>query len=304
MGRTRLRGIELAGVRLAIEVSSSLDWRWPENELAALACSPLAPDMYVGVRVGRGEAPDWDPISYAFADGSFDVGRVGDDWLVVTHGRRRRCERVARFDADLRVGEVIIAPELAAARSFPLEQPLLDILLLHRVIRDGGLLVAGTPVIRDGRALVFLGADAPPDSPGRGRVAWQEARPPRPPSILGERLVLRPLNDAIRVHGLPGGEDALGGGLSAPLEAIHVVERSQTIHAQRLAHESAVGELLQYVFAPVHDPDCTARLIEVASDIAARVPVLKLARPEQKRALPFAWGQRQAALALASPALG
>ena len=76
------------------------------------------------------------------------------------------------------------------------------------------------------------------------------------------------------------------------------------MYAERLANESAAGELLQHVYAPVHDPECTERLMEAASGVARLVPVMKLVLPEEDRVVPFTWGQRQAALAFSAPAIG
>ena len=50
MGRTKLRGIELAGVRIAIEAPSWCDWSWPAS-LRERVCLASSPDLYLALRL-------------------------------------------------------------------------------------------------------------------------------------------------------------------------------------------------------------------------------------------------------------
>ena len=57
MERTKLRGITVAGLRLAIEAPPVLPWHWPEGALTRFATSAEGADLHVGVRVGEAKAP-------------------------------------------------------------------------------------------------------------------------------------------------------------------------------------------------------------------------------------------------------
>lgn len=303
MGRTLLRGIELAGVRMAIEVPPLLSWEWPDSEWSSLACSPADPDIYAGVRVGEIPALEWDPITYSFEGGSFDVGRLGADWGVVVRDVHGHVERLARFDERLCEGEVIVTPQAARRCRFPMAGPLMDIVLLQRAMLEGALVASGTVVMRGGRALVFLGADgAAHHAPIDIDSEWRQAGEVSQKSVTG-RIVLRPDPEAVWLHVLPGDSPGSCSGASGRVDGIHVVDDSHAVYAERLSPDAAVSQLLQYAYAPVHDPESAERLMAVADCIAARVPVAKLGLPGERRVVPFTWGQRHAALAFAQPQL-
>jgi hypothetical protein len=289
---------------MAVESPPSFSWSWPDPGLASLSCATDDPDVYIGVSVGTARIPDWEPVTYSFDAGTFEIGRSDDEWIIAVHGRSQRFERVARFDSRFCEGEVIIAPGATESCSHPLAGPLLDIIVLHRIIDLGGLVVAGTAVLRDGRALAFIG----PDNAFRGapwalaeRSTHEGAGCLRTP---GRQFALRLQDDVVRVHSLPGLTGQCQVGPSARLEAIHVVSPNGSVFAQAMSQEHATAELLQRVYAPVHDPDCASLLMEAAARITAVVPALKLGLPQENRVVPFAWGKRQAALAFAPPAPG
>jgi len=301
MARTRLRGIELAGIKLAVQSPPEFEWDWPEQDLAALSVAASDPDVYVGVSVSAVNVPDWDPITYSYESGTFDIGQVDGDWVIAVHGRRHRFERVARFDKSFSVGEVAISPGAVTRCAHPLAGPLLDVILLHRVIAEGGLVLTGKAVIENGRAMAFLGFDDVETTEPAGvrsrRAGAAESRRNTP----GNRFAIRIQDDQVRVHGLTGANTALEPGVSARLDAVHVVTQSRDVYADPLPAEDATTELLQYVYAPVHDPDRAESLMLAAAQLAEQVPVMRLGMPEEKRVVPFAWGQRHAALAFALP---
>ncbi len=290
MARTKLRGLEVAGVQLAIEVPPECDWAWPCPEMAERACVPSAPDLYVGVRVGEIGPIDWDPMTYAYGGGHFHVGRSGEDWAIVLHGQRDGAQRLARFDTDFAMGEVLISPALAAVPRFPLDGPLLELLLLHRIARQGGLAADGAVVLRDGRALAFLGADAAPHrAPHERNGTWcRRTSAPEERSISG-RLVFREHFGRAVVDVLPDGSAARGAGVSARLAAIHVVDTAASVSAVRMDHPDAVDAILQGALAPVHDPEAADRLPRAAAWLSHSVPVIRLGMPGGRRAIPFDW---------------
>jgi len=299
MGRTRLQGIEIAGVRIAVEIPSALRDRADLGAGAHFECSPVDPDLRVGVRIAQGALPDCDPVVYASGGSTFEVGELQGEWWIAIHGRSRY-ERVARFDAEFREGEVWIAPALAREGLHPLAHPLDELVLLHRIARQGGLVVHGSAVLREGRALVFVGQDPiPAEVPDGG--AWRRWQGRR---LEGDRVVMRLSEDhaCVRVHSVPWQS---GGGLassaSARIDAIHAIETSPAIFASRVVGDGAVTQLLSHVLAPVHDPQSASALLETASRVAALVPLLRLGLPAERRVVPFTWGQRHAALAFAPP---
>ncbi len=121
MGRTKLRGIELAGVRIAIEAPSWCDWRWPDP-LRACVCLAPDPDVYLALRCGDATSPG-DASTRCEPTGSVcELARSGDGWVIAVHGGEPG-SRLARFDADFRYGEIEMSPRSVARRSCPIAYP-------------------------------------------------------------------------------------------------------------------------------------------------------------------------------------
>jgi hypothetical protein len=301
MGRTRLRGIELAGIRVAIEVPPNLGPRSLQRNPHQPECSPLDPDLYVGVRVGSTAFPACDSVLYSSAGVTFEIGRHAGDWVVAIHGREP-FERVARFDSGFSEGEVVIRVGRGLETPDPLAYPLDELIVLHRIGREGGMVLRGSMVLHDGRALVFIGPRrllrrAPAVSGSGWKRLGREI-------LDGDRVALRPLHRGVRVHSLGRQTGAAESPPpSARLDAIHAIESSRAVFAERLDEAAAASEILAHAFAPVHDPEGVDRLGTIALVLSRRVPVLRLGLPEERRVVPFTWGQRQAALAFSPPFL-
>ncbi|MGH0035476.1 MAG: hypothetical protein ACQGVK_10680 [Myxococcota bacterium] len=304
MARTRLRGLDLAGLRMAVEVPGQLDWRDPETEAFGADCAPCDPDIYVGVRVGQAVGPLGETTLYASGRQTFEIGRDGSDWLISIHGRSPH-ERVARFDADFREGEVIVAPDhaahLLAAGGSPVAHPLDELLVLHRILRSGGLVLRGSLIEREGRALVFVGhrcavAQGPM---AQGAAGWRRLDPMR---AAGDRVVVRFGERGPQVQTLPW--TAAGLRVAAQrgdLDAIHLLERAEAVFTEPVLEEEAAGVILANAFAPVHDSEGAGRSGALAERLARCVPVVRMGMPAEERIVPFKWGQTEAALAFAPP---
>jgi hypothetical protein len=293
MGRTRLRGIDIGGVLTAIEVPQAYDWNWeaPRDELPL--SSPSGADVHVGVRVGRVDVPKSEGVVYATARGTIEVGRTGDDWWIAVC-ERGRCERVGRFSSDFSVGEIVVCRDFALRQRYPLEHPLDEIVTLHRVLRTGGMLLRGTAVLRDSRALVVLGSEPAEE------IAGFAGQWPRVQCSLGARdlVVLRRAPGGVRVLGEVQHRERGHAPLptDVPLDAIHVVRRTTRVSAERLQVDDALSCLLDAAVAPIHAGADAERLMEVASEISWQTPVLEMELPKVADAVPFRWGERQAGL--------
>jgi len=58
MARTQLRGLEIGGIQIGIEVPETCPWQWPDNVVAGYSCLPRNPEVHVGVRVGKVDRED------------------------------------------------------------------------------------------------------------------------------------------------------------------------------------------------------------------------------------------------------
>lgn len=284
MARTRLLGLCIADLRIAIEAPPSLPWRWAGDPEAAFAASPEAPDLSIGVRIARlGGAAR--PALQPGGGERLEVSRSASGWRVL-HRRGGVVEREASFDARLRAGEVLVDPGAPAARGggYPLAFPLDEWLVRHRLALEGGLLLRGWAVLRDDRALIFAAASEEDSGLARRLAASPGAR-----ALGGPLVALRPEGTGVRVHGTPW--RAQGGLLrSAPLEAVHLVHAAPTLAAAPLCGAEALAAVVP-ALAPLDGGEPQERALTALERLVERAPVIRLGAPDADQMLRFASGR-------------
>ncbi|HTF34901.1 MAG TPA: hypothetical protein VK714_14550 [Myxococcota bacterium] len=288
MARTLLLGLTVAELKIAIEVPPELRWRWPAGPLRRFASSADSAHVHVGVRVGRSEPPTSEALRYDSGGGIFDVAQVGRDWVIALR-IQGRLQRLARFDAEFRSGEVVVDPEsfYARERHYPLAYPLDEVIFLHRLAREGGLLLHACGVVRGREALLFSG----PSGAGKTTIARLMQSTPDVRVLSDDRIAIRPTESGFRAHGTPWHGDApLSLSDSASLRAIHLIHHACGIEAEPLAGAAGAAAVLGNAFAPFHDPVSAERSLDLAAKLAARVPILRLGFPKDGRVVSFAWG--------------
>jgi hypothetical protein len=288
VARTRLRGLTVAELRIAIEAPPELGWRWPKGPLERFATSGESAHVHVGVRVGRSAAPRAEALRYDSGGGIFDVAQVGGDWVIALR-IQGRLQRLARFDAEFRSGEVVVDPESFYAREthYPLAYPLDEVIFLHRLAQEGGILLHACGVARGRDALLFSG----PSGAGKTTIAklMQGAGDVR--VLSDDRIAIRSTDAGFRAYGTPWhGEAALSLSDSAPLRAIHLIHHASGVEDEPLGGALGAAAVLGNSFAPFHDFPSTERTLELAARLASRVPILRLGFPKDGRVVSFAWG--------------
>ena len=288
MARTLLLGLTVAELRIGIEVPPELRWRWPAGPLRRFATSADSAHVHVGVRVGRSHPPAAEALHYDSGGGIFDVAQVGHDWVIALR-IQGRLQRLARFDAEFRSGEVVVDPEsfYARERHYPLAYPLDELIFLHRLAREEGLLLHACGVVRGREALLFSG----PSGAGKTTIARLMQGTPDVRVLSDDRIALRPTESGFRAYGTPWHGDApLSLSDSAPLRAIHLIHHARGIEVEPLGGAAGAAAVLGNSFAPFHDPVSAERSLEVAAKLAARVPIVRLGFPKDERVVSFAFG--------------
>jgi hypothetical protein len=264
-----MRGFEWAGLKIVVEVPEGIDpnadWHLSGGFAASLIDAREA-DVRVSLQAQTGASIVDEGVVYFHEGDVFEAGRLGSDhWI-----RLADDGRIALADASFRWVEIVM-PTPTHAASFPLAHPLDDLIVIHRALEKGAFALRATAAVRDGRALVILG-DAPADSPPRDTAVWQGwlLLQPRDAGI-----VVAPLPSAVRAGRVGSSGSSCRG---AWLDGLHVLDpmTGDDDVARVLDSDVAAGELVRYAFSPISAPHDMDRVIETATQLADRVPVLQL----------------------------
>jgi hypothetical protein len=271
MGRTRLRGLEIAGIQIGIEVPDTCEWEWPETAVRDFACPPREPEVHVGLRVAELSTIDLHGERYPLGGSTFEIARRGDDWLIgLSRGGKR--QQLALFDRDFRIGEVVQSPEWARERRYPLSGGLDEWVVLQRTVARGGLCVSGRAIAQAGGAQVVLGAEE--SGAGKG---WRVATP----SLLGRQtLVLREEGPGLRVFRTPwstGVDERLGG--DARVVELRCLDASEQTYRELLDPTDAAEELVTHAVLPLNDERFLDRVLRNASRASERTHFVRVGIP-------------------------
>lgn len=292
MARTRLRGLEIGGIQIGIEVPENCNWEWPELPVSEFQCLPREPEVHVGVRVAELDDHDLGGECYSIGAWTFEVACRGTDWqLGLSKGGRRA--QLACFDRDFLAGEIVVSPEVAAARTYPLRGPLDEWIVLHRTVARGGLCLTASAVGLNGEAIIRLGVPS-------ARVTNRWSTPST--SILGRNAILiREDRGLLRLFRTPWSE-SIDPRLSfeSRVKEIQHAETAQTGFIEVLDGADASDLLVTHAVVPLCDEGLLERVLRNAQRIAASNRVLKVGETPDSRA-PMAWQSPELQSAFAPP---
>jgi hypothetical protein len=284
MEAKQLRGFELAGLRLVVEVPTGWNWVWPDVG-SQRSCSFEKPDIHVAVHALREQRVLEHAQLYSHEGSLFEAERCGGNSYLLVSGDRR----LARLDADARRCDVWLPPTAIRSRVLPLARPLADLVLIHRALARGALAVRATAAVRRGRALVVLGESRLAD-PKPGTVIW------------AGWLLLEPRVGGAWVYPLPSTlQTGVTPQVGALLEGLQTTQPGSNDDSltQILDPESAAAEILRFAFAPVTGDTSANPMLEAATRLAESVSTLRLGAVGGER---FGWRRTRSASCLVPPA--
>ncbi len=294
MTRTRLRGLEIGRVQIGIEVPDCCPWEWPESLVADFTCLPRNPEVHVGLRQAQLSSADLGGECYGLGAWTFEVARCGEDWSLGLSRRGVR-EQLASFDREFQTGEVLICPEAAQSRRFPLLNPLVEWIVLHRTVAGGGLSLYASASSAEGGARVRLGSSAAKQAaPNR----WIT---PRAALFGGDTLLLREQGSTLRSFRTPW-SDAMDPllGYSSRVADLIAVEETQHAYRESLDPDDAAELLVTHAIVPLCDEALLDRVLRNARRLASRAQVLRCGEVAAAPA-PMAWQSPQLQNAFAPP---
>ena len=260
MGRSRRRGVEVAGLSITVDLPASLDCAERFAEPVGAVAGLSAGVVQLSARIGA--APDQRTAGFRYETPSHElvVEERAEGWTVVIH-QRGTFERWVSLDRGLRVGEVIVSPRAAQRGVCPIAHPLDELLALHRHTRSGGLLLRGR-VVGCGREGLLVTSPA-------------SCRTPEPTSDRSLVLV-RPWRDTFWVQAWPwSGPEAASRGRWVRLSAVHTTAVGEGTPVRPLDRDAAAAALLEKVVVPFHDASFPSSVFESAAALVRAVPVVQ-----------------------------
>ena len=292
MARTQLRGLEIAGIQIGIEVPETCPWEWPDRTIAEYSCLPRGPEVHVGVRVGNVGRDDLAGEQYAMGSWTFEVAQDGEDW-VLGLSRDGRREQLAFFDKDFQAGEIVLSSDAARGKEYPLQSPLDEWIVLHRMVARGGLCLNASAVADRGQARVQLGA-ANPNRADR----WTTPTT----TLLGRNtLWIGEEAGSLRAYRTPWG-DAMDPqlGIDARVLDFSLVEEAERPYRELLDAGDAADLLVTHAVVPLCDEGLHERVMRNAQRMGEHARVMRLGESRASSA-PIAWQSPQMQSGFAPP---
>lgn len=179
----------------------------------------------------------------------------------------------AHFDRRFTRGRVLLLkryfdPKLPV---YPLEYPLDELLMIHRLSTGPGVEVHGCGVItRDGLGRLFVGHSGA----GKSTTSRLWLNQPGVCVLSDDRIILRKTGEHITMHGTPWHGDAgLAAQASGGLDRVFLLEHGSTNEIIPLEPSRAAAELFTRTFVPHHSSAGLAHVLQFIEQIARKVPV-------------------------------
>jgi hypothetical protein len=179
----------------------------------------------------------------------------------------------AHFDRHFTRGRVLLLKRYFDVELpvYPLEYPLDELLMIHRLSTGPGVEVHGCGVLTgDGLGRLFVGHSGA----GKSTTSRLWLNQPGVRVLSDDRIILREAGGHITMHGTPWHGDAgLAAQDSGRLDRIFLLEHGSANEILPLEPSRAVAELFTRTFVPHHSPAGLAHVLRFTEEIARQVPV-------------------------------
>ena len=178
----------------------------------------------------------------------------------------------AWFDSEFKNGRVLLSRRFFSEETstYPLEYPLDELMMIHRLSRGQGVEVHAVGVVdRDGRGHLFLGHSGA----GKSTTARLWSRESGIHILSDDRIVLRKDGGKIRMYGTPWHGDAgIASPDSAVLSSIYFLEHGKANAIREIPKNIAAAELFARAFVPRHCREGLQFALSFLEHVALAIP--------------------------------
>lgn len=180
--------------------------------------------------------------------------------------------KALRIDREFRRGELVLSRAcLDPSRAmYPLEYPLDELLMIHRLGRGEGVEMHAMGLVDEaGRGHLFLGHSGA----GKSTTARLWQRESHALILSDDRIILREQDGRIWMHGTPWHGDAgIASPKSAPLYRAYLIEHGSKTELAGVSKGRAAAEFLARCFVPHYSADAMAFTLEFLDRVAHQTP--------------------------------
>jgi len=182
------------------------------------------------------------------------------------------------FDPDYGIGRgetIEGGPHLLAGTMHPFVYPFDEVVYLARLSRGRGVLVHGCGILHEGRGILLLGTSGA----GKSTSARLWAGRPGATILSDDRIVVRAdaASGGYRIYGTPWHGDAgYESPVSAPLDAVFVLEQAPRNRVIDLTSAAAVSQMMVRAFPAMWDRRGLEFAVRFLSQMTAHLPVRRL----------------------------
>lgn len=223
----------------------------------------------------RLDQPVQEPLERFNVDGKYTPKRIRSGFEIEITGFRFKAN-IPRDGSSLARSALLVWEEDELAQGFVLEN-FLRILLAHRAIDRGGVLLHSAGVVYRGRAFLFSGRSTAGKTTLARKAAMTGAQ------VLSDDInLVVPQDGEYRAHKVPfTGEfgrtvENMSGPGSVPLGGLALLEKAPVLTAAPVSPAEAVAGLLTGSPFVNDDPEEFPALMDVLTGLVARTPVVRL----------------------------
>jgi len=160
--------------------------------------------------------------------------------------------------------------------------PTLELLLIHYLAQEKGVILHACGIVIEDRGILFLGESGA----GKSTLARMWDQENGVDILSDDRVIVRQKGPEFRVYGTPWhGEAALGSPREARLERIFFLRHGQENSVKDMKGLDPISHLLTCSFPPLWDSKGMEFVLEFFSQLAAQVPCQELSFRPEKSAL-------------------
>lgn len=296
--------LQIADYRIRLtEAQDYPAFSWPMHPFDSfLDCFDLHPDIEITITVVE-QLPNFSqgPLRFDACQGLWRLHETDAGLLLVSLDTKthRPCAQALITKNFSQMNVWTLGEETVSGKGWvPMKilNPLVEVCLLSRLARDGGLLIHSAGILSSTGGYIFTGQS------GAGKSTLSGFFNTYGSSVLSdERMIIRRSDDMFLIHGTPWvGSGAFAKNESGPLTELFCISHGAQHQIERLPPGELLALILPQCFLPHWDRSVIESTMSFLSDLIARVPCQRLTFAKQPDVVDYIQNQQTRTTLMAS----